>query len=76
MPWWATTDYEKWEWRQMIAQWRLASSGGKVPCHECCAPQWLSELFRCYYCLFWFCRRCGSDHFRTDGPPPQGDLAE
>ena len=24
------------------------------------------KAYRCFYCGFWFCRRCGSKHFEVD----------
>lgn len=36
---------------------------GNVECVECHAKEWVGGMFKCFFCLSYFCQTCGEKHF-------------
>jgi len=41
-----------------------ATAGKLVTCRGCGKDFKLINLFRCYFCGSYFCRKCGKEHFK------------
>lgn len=50
----------------LAVQIRHAMRGEPVPCHICSTPIPLMFAFKCYYCGFWFCKKCAGEHFKPE----------
>jgi hypothetical protein len=36
---------------------------GDVECSECKEKQWVGGVFKCFFCLSYFCQDCAEKHF-------------
>ena len=47
----------------LMDQYRAVNAGHTPPCAVCGALARWHQIYRCYQCDLWLCRRCTRDHF-------------